>query len=281
VWIGRTNLVLVGGVLAVGASLLVGGLTSPPHVLGIPLLPLDASEPVPMRSGVPETRLEPFLKVLRRFHGQAAPERAARPTPPAEDSADGFALTTLAISAIIRSPNGKDLVLFRSKDPAHPISCQLCEGEEQHGIALVSLRYEGRVAHAKVRRGSCEGVLTFSLDRDLAISLIREVRAPESPAALVASGSPRRRWDAASIKCVPFFDDEGRRIGLRVTGVDPASGLREAGLSAGVVITALDGKSAPSRELLAVGLSGPRNSLQLMVRGATDSASRSLVVAAK
>jgi hypothetical protein len=282
-WIARANVVLAAGVLVVaGAALrdVLGTRAARPSAPLGPFLPIDLTQGA-TRPAAPGFRLEPFLEDLARLHGRAHPERPARIAPPSESPGEGFALTTLSIAGILRSPNGGDLVLFRSKDPAHPLSCQLSEGEEEHGLKLLSLRFEGSFARARVCRGDSERVLSFRMGEDAETSLIREVRPPATRDSFVAIRPASGPCYSEIVKAVPFFDDAGRRVGVRVTGIDPASGLRKVGLSPGDVITAMNGQAAPTREALVRGIGAANASMELTIHSATGGTARTVVVGAK
>jgi hypothetical protein len=282
-WIARANVLLAGGVLALGASLLWahGGLSSRTSTSPTELfLPLDLLEGGSPRTG-PGFQLNAFLDDLARLHGRPPCVRPERPEAAPQGKAEDPALTTLAIAGILRSANGPDLVLIRSKDPANPLSCQLCEGEEEHGVRLVRLRYEGAVARVLVRRGDREHVLSFQMGEGTETSLIRDVRPEVARNRVVADVETNRSFDSGSIKSVPFFDEAGRRVGVRVTGIDPSSRWRASGLSPGDVITALDGRAVSNAEALAHAIRAARGSLEVTVRGATSGVSRALVVDAR
>ena len=129
-------------------------------------------------------------------------------------------------------------VMLSSKDPAHDEKYFFEPGKPDRDAELVSVRTDATTLFASVRRGAesfefktplrSGGVARSSIFR-----LVAEPDLPSQGAELPSSAS------RPALKGVPYYE-QGRVVGLRVTGVRPGSWAVTIGLQRGDVIRSVD-----------------------------------------
>ena len=138
-WIWRANGVLAVLVLAAGAWVISDHEAS--AVFEIPE-PAHAEEPIGPQASV---RFAELQALTRPFHGWGEREAAPRPAP-VEAPPGLLPLRALACRAWIRYPDGPDLVVLKSKDPAHPETYLPLVGRPDRGVAIERIEPAGRLA---------------------------------------------------------------------------------------------------------------------------------------
>jgi hypothetical protein len=249
-WIVRANVVLLAGVVCVGvvcvrgAQDLVGSAGTWEFSDGL----LSARAP---SAGTPGVDLDELLAMMASFMGRPpGTDWVARPTdlPPVDDAPLPLALFGLGMH--MQNPSGPDLVLIRSKDPARPVRYLLKEGEITEGLRIEAI--EDRVEGLRIT--IARGHERLVLERRRAVlgleGPIRQSSVPVSPG-VASKGDAARGAGDPGVRCVPYYDAQGRPAGLRVMGVDPHGPLAAAGLRAGDAILAVDGDAlSDARDLV-------------------------------
>ena len=235
VWLWRADGLLVLLALTVWGWALLGQHDTPAVALPDRSTSVEA-EDQPLAS-VSFTEL---VALARPFHGWGERQEIQHPEPVA--APDGvLPLAALSCRAWIRYPGRPDLIVLKSKDPAHPEFYLPRIGRPDGGIAIEKIEPVGQMAHVSVRRG--EETFTYRLRLQVR-TMPGRVRIQPVRSTPVGGASDVRLAEAAAhgpvpVKLVPFFDSKGALLGARVTGVRPGSWLESAGLHAGDVVVGI------------------------------------------
>jgi len=241
-WLWRANALLALGVLALGARILF----VPIRVeTPMPRLDFDWGE-VGSRPLEAPVDFEDVVRECGRFWPMSAPPPRPQPRPVSKPTRP--ALGAYEVAMWIRVPDEPDGVLLSCKDPAHPTPYLPRVGQPDRGVAIEAIRVEGRVAWITVTREEERFTYRFALDHPPDPGLVRIGPAAE-PAGGAAQTLPGRLRGSASdapvaladLKCVPFHGEDGRVVGLRVTGVRPGGRFDRVGLRRNDVVVGCAG----------------------------------------
>jgi hypothetical protein len=190
------------------------------------------------------------VALCRRFHGWGEERVATQPacTPATDPLPTGLALRAFRVTCWIRDEQGPDLVVLRSRDPAHPEAYFPTEVQPDRGMAILAIREEPERAWIEIGRDSER--CTFEVRRSGMRGGVGAGHGHARPAGPGVSSprAPRSQATCVDAKLVPFFGRGGVLGGVRVTGVRPGSVLAEAGLRPGDVVQQVDGKPVASLE---------------------------------
>ncbi len=178
------------------------------------------------------------LHLTERMHPYSA--RAATPRNQQVSGPTTPPLRAFAISMWIHGDSGTTLTL-RCKDPAHDIAYCVGTDSPDRDVELVGVDVDGKLARFTVSRGDEQHTFRFDRSREFHSSVIRF--SPRG-AALGAQGYQSQAVASSKhpdLKAVPYFDDRGKCIGMRVTGIRSESGWAGLGLTRGDVLLAGDG----------------------------------------
>jgi hypothetical protein len=213
---------------------------------------VDKAPPIPVElpAGPPMTEpprasvaWEEIVALSRPWIGPPRSARGQAPaTPPTEVHDGRLPLAALEVVCHVADPSEPDVVLLKSKDPAHPETYVLQEGKPDGGIAIERIVREAGAVKITVRRD--EETFTYELPRALDFDprgICRVVPRPQSQgegqgrSSATPSDSTSDATARTDVKLVPFYGSRGQLLGGRVTGVRPGSRLAQAGLRRGDV----------------------------------------------
>ena len=223
--------------LGVGASLLAA------VTRGAPRAPQPVQVATPSlrhtdawRQPPPVADLGEFFRLVRRFHPPGP--AAQRPTPP--NGPTRLPLAGFQVAAIATDDTG-DVILLTSKDPAHGEAYVFDRGRSDRDAELVSVRRDAKSLYVRVKRGeeSFEFVSPRKTMNWLAGDGFRYL-------ASASQNQDRASLQKhAALKGVPFFED-GKIVGLRVTGVRPGSWAQHMGVKRNDIVRRVDGTAISS-----------------------------------
>ncbi len=254
---------LVGYRLTVGAA--PRSPESWPEVAPVP--PSGPSQPEP------SIDLDAFLEDLDAFHGPSRRDEEGAPGPAVAATTDRgpVPLTLYRIATAIQAPGRPALVQIVSKDPARAESHTLVEGREVDGILLERFARSPAATVAFVTRGTERAQLVLQgADPQLDRILRLVPQAPAAPSVAGVRGASPGRGDGPGLRTVPFRDERGVVIGLRVTGIDPEGPWARSGLRAGEAIVGIDGVAVTDAGTLVRDGRAGRLARELLVRDALD-----------
>jgi len=233
-WIWRANGLLAVLLLAVGAWAF-----SEPKASTAFEIPeaRQVDGPEPLRASVD---FQEMVALARRFHGWGDRKQVTRPEP-VEPPSGRLPLRALACRGWISWPEGPDLVVLMSKDPARPETYMPTEDQPDQGVEIERIEpIGGGLARISVRRGDETWVFTMKESRSAGDGRVRITKRASGSVAGEATGTgPADPETRASVKLLPFYDDRGAFLGARVTGIRPGSDIADLGLEPGDIVVGL------------------------------------------
>ena len=151
-------------------------------------------------------------------------------------------LRAFAISMWIHGESGETTLALRCKDPAHDISYCIGTDKPDGNVRLVDVDVQPEVAKFTVARDDERHTFVFNRSREFRsriLSFSPAVNAQEdSGSSVAANRQPSLRHP--DLKTVPFFDNHGKCIGMRVTGIRRGCDWHQRGIARGDVVLAAD-----------------------------------------
>ena len=180
-----------------------------------------------------------LIRLVQQMYPESSPIAILRSNQ--ESAASIPPLRAFAISMWIHGESGETTLSLRCKDPAHDIVYCIGTDRPDQDVRLIGVDVNERVARFTVRRGDEQHTFLFDRSREFHSSVIR-FSPPESRdgggayyAPVVASTKH------PDLKAVPYFDDRGQCIGMRVTGIRSDSDWAKRGVLRGDVLLTADG----------------------------------------
>ncbi len=149
-------------------------------------------------------------------------------------------LRAFAISMWIHGDSGTTLTL-RCKDPAHDIAYCIDTDKPDRDVKLVRVDVDDKLARFTASRGDEQHTFEFDRSREFHSNVIRF-----HPPGSCQSGDINHAQAVASskhlnLKAVPYFNNHGKCIGMRVTGIRSELDWAGLGLTRGDVLLTGDG----------------------------------------
>jgi hypothetical protein len=190
--------------------------------------------------------LAPLLASIRRMYGESpapAPVPARGAVEPTSAPDAPLPLAMLRVVTLYSSADGIVVAGLRSKDPARPESYAVRLGDDAPGLRLVAVRFGDTHAELDVVRGEEHFTHRFSLRKgsEARVSMFPGLDRRAGTASPAARAKEPAPVATTRVRLLPFFGDDGRRIGVRVIALEPKSPLARAGVARGDAILTIDG----------------------------------------
>ncbi len=223
-----------------------------PVAVAVILLTIDFVEDKQRATPAPFTRIRPQARTpvtvmaptdntLLRLVEQMYPDspRANAPISNQESAPTIPPLRAFAISMWIHGDSGTTLTL-RCKDPAHDIAYCIGTDNPDRDVKLVGVDVDDKLARFTVSRGDEQYTFEFDRSREFHSPVIRF----SSPGTVLGAQGYHSQVAASAkhpdLKAVPYFDNRGKCIGMRVTGLRSDSSWANRGIERGDVLLAAD-----------------------------------------